>query len=133
VSRPAAALACAEALARAGDADAAASELRAAVLEPVGRADQPWALVPRVARVQALVAAARGDHELAVRRLDEAADGWRRVAAGAVSTEGYFGNFVDLGRPPVVGLVEPAYELERIGRERAQLLARTVSATPRSR
>jgi hypothetical protein len=39
------------------------------------------------------------------------------------TSEGYFANLVDLGRPPVVGLVEPARELARIERERAALLA----------
>jgi hypothetical protein len=78
VSRPAARLAAAEALACAGDAGAAAAEVRRAVLEPVGPADQPWALVPRMARVQGLVARARGDEAEARRRLTEAADGWRR-------------------------------------------------------
>ena len=61
VSRPAARLAAAEALAACGDPDAAAAELRRAVLEPVGPADQSWALVPRVARLQGLIAGARGD------------------------------------------------------------------------
>jgi Tfp pilus assembly protein PilF len=53
ISRPAAALARAEALARAGDADGATAQVRAAALEPVGRADQPWALVPRMAGTRA--------------------------------------------------------------------------------
>jgi hypothetical protein len=38
------------------------------------------------------------------------------------TSEGYFANLVDLGRPPVVGLVEPTRELTRIERERANLL-----------
>ena len=127
VSRPAAALARAEALARAGDADGAAAQLRAAVVEPVGRADQPWALVPRMAGIQGLIAAARGDFPLARKRYDEAAAGWRRIAASAAANtaEGYLANVVDLGRPPVVGLVEPAHELTRIEHERAALTAAT--------
>ena len=36
----------------------------------------------RLTRVQGLVAAARGDHALAERRLTEAADGWRRRSRG---------------------------------------------------
>lgn len=125
VSRPAAALAQAEALARAGDADAATGALRAAALEPVGRADQPWALVPRMAGIQGLIAAARGDVPLALRRYDEAERGWRRMLRAVVETtaDGYLANLVDLGRPPVVGLVEPARELARIARDRAALPA----------
>jgi DNA-binding SARP family transcriptional activator/tetratricopeptide (TPR) repeat protein len=121
VSRPAAAIARAEALARAGDADAAEAQLRAAALEPVTRADQPWSLVPRMAAVQALVADARGDPGLARERWDEAAGGWRRMLATAAreTADGYFATLVDLGRPPVVGLVDPARELARIERDRA--------------
>jgi len=123
ISRPAAALARAEALARAGDAAAATAQLRAAVVEPVGRADQSWALVPRMTAIQGLIAAARGDATLARQRYDEAAAGWHRIAASvsAYTAEGYLANLVDLGRPPVVGLVEPAWELTRISRDRAAL------------
>jgi hypothetical protein len=39
----------------------------------------------------------------------------------AYTAEGYLANLVDLGRPPVVGLVEPARELTRISRDRAAL------------
>jgi DNA-binding SARP family transcriptional activator/tetratricopeptide (TPR) repeat protein len=123
VSRPAAALARAEALARAGDAAAATSQLRAAAVEPAGRADQPWALVPRMAGIQALIAAAHGDLPLARKRYEEAAGGWRRIMAAASehTAEGYLAVLVDLGRPPVVGLIEPARELTRIEAERAAL------------
>ncbi|MGH3945689.1 MAG: ATP-binding protein, partial [Pseudonocardiaceae bacterium] len=61
ISRPAARLARAEALARNSDPEAGAAEIRLAALEPVGPGDQPWALVPRMARAQGLVALARGD------------------------------------------------------------------------
>jgi hypothetical protein len=123
VSRPAAAIARAEALARAGEVSAARDQLRAAVVEPVQRSDQPWSLVPNMSRVQALIAAASGDHRLASRRYDEAADAWRRLipSVAAATAEGYFANLVDLGRPPVVGLVEPTRELARIEHERSQL------------
>ncbi len=131
VSRPTAALARAEALARAGDAAAAASQLRAAALEPVGRADQPWALVPRMAGIQALIAAAHGNLPLARKRYDEAAEGWRRMAgaAAANTADGYLADLVDLGRPPVVGLIEPGLELARIEHERAALGTATATAT----
>ncbi len=123
VSRPTAALARAEALARAGDPEAATAALRAAVLEPVARADQPWSLVPRMTGIQGLIAAARGDAMLARRRFGEAAEGWRRMlgSASAATAEGYLANLVDLGRPPVVGLVEPARELARLDQELAAL------------
>jgi DNA-binding SARP family transcriptional activator/tetratricopeptide (TPR) repeat protein len=115
VSRPAARLALAEALATAGEPNAAEGELRRAAMEPVGLADQPWALVPQMARVQGLVARARGDVPEARRRLAEAAEGWRR-RGGARRHVGdeYMAALVDLGRPPVVGLVEPAWELARV-------------------
>jgi tetratricopeptide (TPR) repeat protein len=124
ISRPAAAIARAEALARAGDIESAKAQLRAAVTEPVRRADQPWSLVPKISRVQALIAIGSGDRELAARRYREAEVAWRRMlpSVTTATSEGYFANLVDLGRPPVVGLVEPARELARIERERANLL-----------
>jgi tetratricopeptide (TPR) repeat protein len=123
VSRPAARLALAEALALDGAAADAGAELRRAVLEPVGPGDQAWALVPRMARVQGLVARARGDADEARRRLAESAGGWRR-RGGATSRhvgEEYMASLVDLGRPPVVGLVEPDRELARVTAELAEL------------
>ena len=123
VSLPAARLAAAEALAACGDADAAAAELRRAVLEPVGPADQAWALVPRVARVQGLVARTRGDVPEARRRFAEAAQGWRRRGGRADRRAGeeFMAALVDLGRPPVVGLVEPDRELARVLEELREL------------
>ena len=123
VSRPAARLALAEALALDGAAADAGAELRRAVLEPVGPGDQAWALVPRMARVQGLVARARGDADEARRRLVEAAEGWRR-RGGTTSRqvgEEFMASLVDLGRPPVVGLVEPDRELARVTAELAEL------------
>jgi DNA-binding SARP family transcriptional activator/tetratricopeptide (TPR) repeat protein len=124
ISRPAAGIARAEALACAGDIDGAKVQLRAAVTEPVRPADQPWSLVPKMSRVQALIATGSGDRLLAVRRYEEAEAAWRRIlpSVTTATSEGYFANLVDLGRPPVVGLVEPARELARIERERAALL-----------
>jgi hypothetical protein len=116
VSRVSAGLSRAEAMALSGDADGATAAMRRALLEPVGRSDQAWALVPRVALVQALVAHARGDLAETRRRLDESAQSWRRVSARAdeEAGDGYLASLVDLGRPPIVGLVEPARELARI-------------------
>ena len=86
------------------------------MLEPVGPADQAWALVPQIARVQGLVARARGDIPESRRRLHEAAEGWRRRGGAAQrrSGEEFIAALVDLGRPPVVGLVEPDRELARV-------------------
>ena len=120
VSRPATRLARAEALARSGRPDEATAEVRQAALEPVRSSDQPWALVPRMTRVQGLIALARGDRAGARRRLTEAADGWRRHLGHDPGAE-FVANFVDLGRPPIVGLVEPDWELRRLTAELASL------------
>ncbi len=120
VSRPAARLARAEALARSGRPEEAAAEVRRAALEPVRGGDLPWALVPRMARVQGLIALARGDRALARRRLGEAAAGWRRHTRHDAGAD-FAANFVDLGRPPIVGLVEPDRELRRLAAELAEL------------
>lgn len=118
VSRPASRLARAEALAQDRRPDEAAAELRAAVLEPVGPADQPATLVPRVARVEGLIARARGDAAEATRRFTEAAEAWERMRRPRPGEE-LMASLVDLGRPPVVGLAEPAWELARLAGELA--------------
>jgi hypothetical protein len=120
VSRPAARLARAEALARSGHPDEAAAEVRRAALEPVRSSDQPWALVLRMARTQGLIALARGDLAGARRRLNEAAAGWQRHLGHNAGAE-FLANFVDLGRAPIVGLVEPGWELRRLTAELASL------------
>jgi DNA-binding SARP family transcriptional activator/tetratricopeptide (TPR) repeat protein len=120
INRPAARLARAEALARSGRPEEAAREVRRAALEPVRGGDLPWALVPLMARVQGLVALARGDRIQARRRLNEAAAGWRRHLQHNPGAE-FRANFIDLGRPPIVGLVEPEWELSRLTAELAEL------------
>jgi Tfp pilus assembly protein PilF len=124
ISRPFARLARAEALVGAGELDAAAAELRAVPLEPVGPADLPDTLVPRLARVQGLLALARGEHALAARRLAEAARGWRRLAASSPSGEQLNVVLADFGRP-VIGLVVPSLELARVEDEQRRLLPAT--------
>lgn len=116
VSRVTAQLTRAEALALAGRAPDAVRQLRVAVLEPVRWADQAWTLVPRVAWVQALIAHGQGDAALTRRRLDESRSAWRRLAGStaAETADGYLASLIDLGRPPIVGLIEPAKELARI-------------------
>jgi DNA-binding SARP family transcriptional activator/tetratricopeptide (TPR) repeat protein len=119
VSRPAARLARAEALAKLDRPDDADAELRAVTLEPVGPADRPAVLVARLTYVQGLVAIARGDCELARRRLEESAASWRRITT-IFDADDYLGNLVDLGRPSV-GTVDPAFELARVEHELADL------------
>jgi tetratricopeptide (TPR) repeat protein len=124
--RPSTSLARAEALALAGQPDAAVAQLRSALEEPTSAADQTWSLLPRVCFVQALIAVARDDAPEAVRRLDEARAAWDRLLprVGALTSEGYLANLLDLGRPPVLGLVEPQRELDRIQALRDALAAR---------
>jgi DNA-binding SARP family transcriptional activator/Tfp pilus assembly protein PilF len=121
ISRPLARLARAEALATLGRPADAEEELSATVREPIGAADLPAMLAARFARAQGLIAAARRDPVRARQRLLEAAQAWERQAGPAATGEAWVANIVDLGRPPVLGLVEPAPELERIRRELARL------------
>ena len=67
-----------------------------------------------MSRVQGLIAAALGQTALAARHLEEAAAGWRRVRDCSSDGERYTSSFADLARPPVLGLVEPERELERV-------------------
>jgi DNA-binding SARP family transcriptional activator/tetratricopeptide (TPR) repeat protein len=122
-TRPVARLNRAEALARSGSPGEAEHELRETTLEPVGQADFPATLVARLTRVQGLVALARGDRELAARRLSESAAAWRRNASAADEGAAYLANLIDLGRPAITGLVEPAVELARVESELEALRA----------
>ena len=90
--------------------------------EPVGAADLPDTLVARMARLQGRVAAARGDTALALRRYDEAERVWRRRLGAAAEGDLFAATLVDLGRPPVGGLVEPGVELGRTLADRAGAL-----------
>jgi ATP/maltotriose-dependent transcriptional regulator MalT len=112
ISRPLTRLALAEAHARSGHLERAAADLRATVLEPLRPSDFPEALVPRLARVQGLLAFARGDLDEATRRLRESIAGWERLLARTSVAESMTTVLADLGRP-VVGLVEPERELSR--------------------
>jgi tetratricopeptide (TPR) repeat protein len=125
VARGEARLRRAEALARLGRADEAEAEIRAAALEPVRRTDRPAVLVARMTFAQALVARARGDARLAERRLDEAAAHWQRLAGEEDSGREHLASLVDLGRPPITGVVDPLHELDRVAAERAELEALT--------
>jgi DNA-binding SARP family transcriptional activator len=130
VSRPLARLARAESLVALDRLDEAEDELRATALEPLGSGDFPDTLVARLARVQGLIALARGDHPLAAKRLEEAARTWRRRAAAERPGDRYMAVLADYGRPPVLGLSEPRRELERIEAELSTLQERQPTATP---
>jgi hypothetical protein len=105
----------AEALARLRRPDEADAEIRAAALTPITRAQRPAVLIARMAFAQALSARARGDDVLAGKRLDEAGRHWLRLAPDSAAD--YLASLVDLGRPPVTGVVDPHAELERIREE----------------
>jgi DNA-binding SARP family transcriptional activator/tetratricopeptide (TPR) repeat protein len=114
VSKAGIRLRLAEALTLAGRLEQAAAELRNVTLEPVGPADFPATLVARMSRVQGLIASRRGETRLAEQRLAESAGAWQRIVetldkrqAGA----GYVASLIDLGRPPLTSLIEPAAEL----------------------
>jgi hypothetical protein len=74
-----------------------------------------------MAGVEGLVAAGRGDRELAVRRLGEAVDGWRRRLSAAEMGQRITDVMVDLGRP-IIGLVVPAEELAVLEADLAALV-----------
>jgi len=70
--------------------------------------------------VQGLIALARGDRTQARLRLSEATEGWQRHLGHNAGAE-FVANFVDLGRAPIVGLVEPEWELRRLTAELDEL------------
>jgi len=113
----------AEARLRLGELEAAGAEIERFAFESVRPADFPEALVPQLERLQGSVAAARGERELALRHLEHAERGWRRILASAGVRDPVAASLVDLGRAPVAGLVEPAAELGRTLADRALLLA----------
>ena len=86
-------------------------------LEPVRAADRPGVLVAMMAFAQALSARARGDRELA------AGPGCARPSAtgagcgDADASREHLASLVDLGRPPVAGVVDPSRELDRVAAE----------------
>ena len=130
VSRPLTRLARAESLVALDRLNEAEDELRATALEPLGSGDFPDTLVARLARVQGLIALARGDHALATKRLEEAARTWRRRAGAERPGDRYMAVLADFGRPPVVGLIEPRRELERVEAELAALRETQPTTTP---
>ena len=77
-----------------------------------------------MSHVQGLIALSRGELGLAARRLREAEAGWRRRAAAArvspdrdsAAGDRYVAALIDLGRPPIAGLVDPDRELAALAR-----------------
>ncbi|MGD9694921.1 MAG: AAA family ATPase [Thermoleophilia bacterium] len=122
VPRAALRLSAAEAALAAGDPAAARRHLERFPFEPVGAGDDPPLLVARLDRITGLVAGAEGDRAGAVAHLRRAEESLRRTMAGERSAgaagEEMMAMMIDLGRPPVAGLGEPAVELERVTRER---------------
>jgi tetratricopeptide (TPR) repeat protein len=123
-SRPLARLLLAQARLSAGDLPGADRELDAVPAEPVAAADVPDTLVARMAWIEGLIAAGRGDPPLALDRITEAEQIWRRrLGADPNRGDGYAVNLVDLGRPPVAGLIEPQVELCRVLVDKAAVLS----------
>jgi DNA-binding SARP family transcriptional activator len=127
ISRPLTRLRLAEALARAGELEGAAEQLRATVFEPVRPSDFPETLVPRLALVQGLLALAREDRDEAESRLRESLAGWEHLLHRARRAESMTTVLADLGRP-VVGLVEPERELARVDAELQALVKGSLRA-----
>jgi len=127
ISRPLTHLALAEALVRTGELEQADDQLRATVLEPVRPSDFPATLVPRLARVRGLLAAARDDQPQAERMLRQSVAGWERALDESRRGDGITVVLADLGRP-VVGLVEPERELSRARNDLQALM----KGTPRA-
>jgi hypothetical protein len=76
-----------------------------------------------MAFAQALSARARGDRPMAEARLRESAGHWRRLAGEGSWARDHLASLVDLGRPPVTGVVDPARELERVAAELREVQA----------
>jgi DNA-binding SARP family transcriptional activator len=117
VQRAEARLRRAEALARLGRVGEADAEIRAATQEPIRPSQRPAVLVARMTFAQALGAAARGDRELAVERFQETADHWQRLGGEHGWARDLTASLVDLGRPPVSGIVDTRLELSRTAAE----------------
>jgi ATP/maltotriose-dependent transcriptional regulator MalT len=136
VSRAATRLRLAEALVLAGQPDQAEAALRGVALEPVGPSDFPATLVAHMSRVRGLVASARGDAALAERRLAESLAAWQRIARAQDSQQtgaGYVASLIDLGRPPVCSLVEPARELATVEAQLSALRGAIPEVLPAAR
>lgn len=113
----------AEARLRDGDVDGADTELDRLPFETIGPNDLPETFVPHAERLEGLIAATRGERDLALRRMASAEAGWRRMLHGRPQGDLPAAAIVDMTRSVVAGLVEPGLELGRVLAERAALLA----------
>lgn len=121
VSRPHARLMRAEALVLAERCAEAEDEIRATTMEPVTAGDFPDTLVARMDRIQGLIAASRGDSELARKYLTAAMTAWQRRIGTDEAGQRYSASIIDLGRPPLSSLAEPERELAAITADLAAL------------
>jgi len=124
VPRAALRLAAAEAALGDGDLAAARAHLGRFPFEPVGPGDDPAGLVARLDRVTGLVLLAGGDRDDGLAHLTAAMERWERLLdaarPAAEAGEELLSVMIDLGRPPVAGLSDPARELARLRDERSR-------------
>jgi DNA-binding SARP family transcriptional activator len=117
--RPGARLAHVEALVGLGRTEDARRALRSATAEPIEPDDLPATLVPRMAALQAAIAAAEGDHQQARARLEEAERAWTRLIdaspAGPVAA--------GIGRDSGIAVVNLIHQRERVRAKLAKGLA----------
>ncbi len=110
-----------------GDPAVARAHLDRFPFEPVGAGDDPAGLVARLDRVTGLVLLAEGAREEGMAHLAAAEERWERlldaVRPEAAAGEELLSVMIDLGRPPVAGLSDPARELARVRDDRARAAA----------
>jgi DNA-binding SARP family transcriptional activator len=121
VPRAALRLAATEAALAAGDLSGARAHLDRFPFEPVGPGDDPAGLIARLDRVTGLVLLAEGQRAPGLAHLAAAAARWKRLLGGGRPAEQagreLLSGMIDLGRPPVAGLSDPARELARVRAE----------------
>lgn len=110
VSRPHTHLCRAEALTLTGKFDNAEEEISATTLEQVTPGDFPEILTARTARIEGLIAAARGNRPLARQHLTAALTAWQRHTGTAEAGQRYSATISDQGRPPLSSLPDPDHE-----------------------
>ncbi len=123
-------LSAVEAALATGDIARARAHMDAFPFEPVRAGDTPAILLARLDGVAGRMCIAGGDAPGAVSHLDAAAERWRRLAQGpvpgAATGDAIIGSMIDLGRPPVAGVIDIDAELGRLDDERRR--ARSMAA-----